>query len=224
MFKEALLKKALQLYAGDHVLQRLLSEGEEALKIEAEKKRLTIFFQDIDAVTTTGKQLSPEVLVEFLNEYLNLMSESILTHNGVIDKYMGDAIMAIWGLNEKDSNPPKSACMCAIDCINKFKALIESYPQLHENDIKSSIGISTGFVVIGNMGSKKRINYTVMGDQVNLASRLQGINKIYKSKILISEFTADELDNTIKTKEVASVQVKGKIEPITLYALETKNL
>jgi len=169
---------------------------------------------------TLAQEVSPDDLVSLLNEYLETMSEAILAHDGAIDKYMGSTIMALWGIYGHETHP-SDACKCALDCLDRLKVINSRFAKDGDKSLRLRIGINTGWVMLGNIGSAKRFSLTVMGDNVNLTSRLEGANKGYGTQILISEFTRKELDEGFSLREVDAVRVKGKGKPVSLFSLES---
>ena len=222
MFKDNLLKKAIELYNGKHVLNRILRHGVEALKLGGEVKDMTIYFQDILGFTEVAEGLSPEDIVHLLNEYLTVMTEMIESHGGIVDRYIGDAIMAFWGANDEADHAQK-ACDCAQDIIEQGKPLSARWNHEGVPSLRVSIGINSGRVILGNMGTPFRFHYTVFGDHVNLASRLEGANRHYSTEILLSEFTKEQLKDKTRLKEIDSIRVKGKSEPVKLFTLGHQN-
>ncbi len=216
-------KKKIRAAFGQYVSPSLVNEimrHPEKLKLGGEKKRLTVFFSDIRGFTTLSEKLSPEELVSLLNEYLNGMTNIIINQKGLVDKYIGDAIMAFWGAPLDDEEHAVNACKSGLmmkDALTKISANLEKRGL---PGIKIGMGINTGDMVVGNMGSSQRFDYTVIGDNVNLASRLEGLTKQYGVGILITEDT----HNAIKGKgflcrEIDLVTVKGKTKPVRLFEL-----
>ena len=161
-----------------------------------------------------AEALSPEELVHLLNEYLTLMTNVILKYDGTLDKYMGDAIMAIYGAPLEQPDHPTKACRSAIEMIAGLKKLNEKWIEEGKTPLDIGIGINTGMMVAGNMGSDLRFDYTVMGDAVNLASRLEGANKIYNTNILIGETTYEQVRAEYVCLELDKVRVEGKTRPV----------
>lgn len=194
-----------------------------ALKMEAklggERQNLTLFFTDIADFTAISEKLSPEELVEQLGIYFNGMSRIVLDNAGTLDKYIGDAIMAFWGAPVAQANHAWLACATALKCQQYLSALaIESQAKSHAV-FHTRIGIHTGDVIVGNIGYEERMNYTVIGDAVNLASRLEALNKFYRTKILISEDTFRLVGNDFVARQVDLVAVKGKALGVPIYEL-----
>jgi adenylate cyclase len=180
---------------------------------------MTAFFSDVRGFTTISEKLTPEELSRVLNLYLTPMTEIVFKNSGTLDKYMGDAVMAFFGAPIKDADHAKHACRCALESIAKLKEIQVEFAQKNLPMIDIGIGINTGDMSVGNMGSNIVQNYTIMGDAVNLASRLEGINKEYGTRIIISEFTQKEIADAFTTREVDRVRVKGKLKPVVIYEL-----
>ena len=219
------LRKIFTQYVSSAVANEILAKKE--LKLGGDKKKMTVLFSDIRDFTTISEKLKPEELVRLLNEYLTAMTKLIFKERGVVDKYMGDAIMAFWGAPLEEKDHAFLACVCALEMIESLKKLREKNSRIKNLPILNiGIGINTGEMVVGNMGSEKRFSYTVMGDSVNLGSRLEGLNKEYNTNIIISEFTLDELQKTKKADQfiyrfLDKVVVKGKTEPVNIYELKS---
>lgn len=194
-----------------------------ALKQEAvlggEKRELSIFFSDIADFTSISEQLTPEELVRWLAAYFNGMSRIVLDNAGTLDKYIGDAIMAFWGAPLPRENHAGLACAAALQCQQYLDRLAtecaaESHPVFH-----TRIGIHTGEVIVGNIGYEERMNYTVIGDAVNLASRLEGLNKFYQTRIIISEDTFSRVKDEFVARKLDLVAVKGKTRGVLIHEL-----
>jgi adenylate cyclase len=212
------LKGAFQVYVAPAVVQQITKDP-KALKLGGEQKVLTVLFSDIRGFTTISEGLRPEELVLLLNEYLTEMTQVIFRHEGTLDKYIGDAIMAIYGAPLPQADHPLRACLSAVEMMEALKLLRERWRPRGLPELDIGIGINTGEMVVGNMGSERRFDYTVMGDNVNLASRLEGLNKQYGTHILVSEFTASFLKDKIPCREVDLVRVKGKSKPVRIYEI-----
>ncbi len=168
---------------------RELMKDPERLKLGGEERELTIMFSDIRGFTALTERLSPLELTRFLNSYTDEMTEIIFHHRGTLDKFEGDAIMAFWGAPYEQPDHMLRACAAALDMSRRVDQLRPRWNTEGKGNVDVGVGLSTGRVVVGNMGSKKRFNYTVLGDPVNLASRLEGVNKEYSTRILVSEAT-----------------------------------
>jgi len=178
-----------------------------------------VMFTDIRGFTSISETLDPEDLVEFLNEYLGAMTDIVFHHDGLLDKYIGDAIMALWGAPLPKGNHAELACLTALDMRTKLHEMQIDWRERGLPPIEMGVGINTGPMVVGNMGSYQRFNYTVMGDHVNLASRLEGLNKMYDTRVLLSESTLAQIGDEFLTREIDAVRVKGKTQPVRIYEL-----
>jgi len=190
-----------------------------------EKKRMTVFFSDIAGFTGLGEQLAPEGVVRLLNRYFTVMSEPIREHHGIVDKFIGDAIMAYWGppFTGEDDHATL-ACYAALDQVarlERFRAMLPDVLGLRRGlpQVDMRIGISTGDLTIGNIGSESVKGFTVIGDTVNLASRLEGVNKACGTRILIAGETRQLAGNAIEVRALGSIRVVGKSDPVQIYEL-----
>jgi adenylate cyclase len=216
------IKKIFSRYISPQVVNELL-ENYEDVELGGKEVEATVFFSDIKNFTSISESLSPKELVFHLNNYLTLTSEVILEQKAMLDKYIGDAIMAIFGTPIKVENHALSACKAAL----KIQKLLEIE---HQKSVKSSlpqfvtrIGLNTGKMIVGNIGSTARTDYTVIGDSVNTASRLEGINKIYGTNIIISESTYEMVKEQMLVRELDKLRVKGKENPVKIFELISEN-
>src|SRR6185437_1039257 len=173
-------------YVPRDLVRAVLASGERA-ELGGKTKELTIFFSDLAGFTTLSETLAPEALVELLGGYFDEMTRVIQSHGGTIDKFIGDAIMAFWNAPGDEPDHAARACQAALDCQAKLDAMRRADARLA--GLQARIGLATGSVLVGNIGASDRMNYTVMGDTVNLASRLEGLNKAYGTPIMIAETT-----------------------------------
>ncbi len=211
------IKGAFDRYVTPDVVKEVL-KNPDMLQLGGQKKELSVLFSDIRGFTTLSEKLDPEDLVSLLNSYLTNMTEKVFLHHGTLDKYIGDAIMAIFGAPLERPDHAACACRTAVDMISALSGLTPEWEQMGLPAPRIGIGINTGFMVVGNMGSEKRFDYTVMGDEVNLASRLEGLNKTYKTCIIIAENTKKAVENDgFLLRELDSVRVKGKKLPVRIY-------
>ena len=213
------IKEAFKQYLSPLVIEQLISNPEK-LKLGGERKEISIFFSDIEGFTSISENLSPEKLTEFLNIYLSKMTDIILNSGGTIDKYEGDAIIAFWNAPTEQKNHAQKAIEAAIECQIELEKIQDELTKISGAKIKNRIGINTGFAVVGNMGSSKRFDYTMLGDSVNLASRLEGINKQFGLYTLCSEETkiqAEKFGSKLQFIEIAKVQVVGKSKAVTVF-------
>lgn len=212
------IRRALELYLSP-AAAALVSEHPERLKLGGEKVECTVVFSDVKNFTTLSEQLPAEVLVELLNAYLGAMTEVVFAHGGMLDKYIGDGIMAIWGVPVARSDHAAAACRAALDMQERLQELRPRWQEKGWPELEIRIGINSGLVVFGNMGSMEHLSLTVVGDNVNLASRLEGLNKVYGTNILISEATAKALPQGFWIREIDTVRVKGKEQAVRIFEL-----
>jgi len=212
------IKGAFTYYVSSSVVNEMLKHPEK-LKLGGDRKELSVLFSDIRGFTTIAEGLTPEDLVHLLNEYLTVMTDVIFKYDGTLDKYMGDAIMAIYGAPLDLPDHSSKACHSALEMIKELKNLNQKWIGEGKHPMDIGIGINTGPMMVGNMGSDQRFDFTAMGDSVNLGSRLEGANKSYKTNIIISEFTFEKVKNEFICMELDSVRVKGKKRPVKIYNL-----
>jgi len=212
------VRGAFQYYLNASVVEQMLKDPEK-LKLGGEKKDLTVLFSDIRGFTAISQDMTPENLVKFLNEYLTKMTDIVFKYDGLLDKYMGDAIMAIWGAPLDQADHPLRACYTALEMVDELHVLQKKWTAEGMPRLNIGIGINAGPMVVGNMGSERRFDYTVMGDSVNLGSRLEGLNKVYRTNIIISEMTYERVREEFLGRELDLVQVVGKDQPVKIYEL-----
>jgi len=180
---------------------------------------LTIFFSDIEGFTSISEQLEPEALVDHLAEYLGEMNQQVRDEQGTVDKFIGDSIMAFWGAPMPNAEHALAACRAALRCQERLAVLREKWQQEGKPLFYQRIGINTGEVIVGNMGSESRMNYTVVGDHVNAASRFEGLNKFYGTNIIIGESTHALVKDHFVTRPIDLVSVMGKKAGLKVYEL-----
>ncbi|MDO9116417.1 MAG: CHASE2 domain-containing protein [Nitrospira sp.] len=212
------LRTVFDKYMAAEVVDEIM-RNPEAIRLGGEKKELSVLFSDIAGFTSISEQMDPERLVELLNQYLSAMTEIILRHRGNVNKYLGDGIMAIFGAPRGEPNHATLACFAALDSQRELARLRERWKADGQPEISARIGINSGWLVVGNMGSQARMEYTVMGDAVNLASRLEGANKFYDTLILLGPRTYELAAGDIEAREVDRMRVKGKREPVMVFEL-----
>lgn len=214
-----LMRAAFDKYMSSEVVEEIMRNS-EAIKLGGEKKEITIFFSDIAGFTTISEKMSPEDLVTLLNRYLSAMTTIIkTTHRGNVNKYLGDGIMALFGAPLDDPKHASLACYAALDCQVELARLREVWKREGLPEIGARIGLNSGPCIVGNMGSEERMEYTVTGDSVNLASRLEGASKYYDTLILIGQRTAELAKNDVEVREIDLLRVKGKKEPVVVFEL-----
>ncbi|HUX90404.1 MAG TPA: adenylate/guanylate cyclase domain-containing protein [Gallionellaceae bacterium] len=206
-------------YVSKDVLDEVLNNYQEYLKSSAgQKVEITVLFSDIRGFTTMSETSDPEEIVEMLNVHFTVMADIILKHNGTIDKYIGDAIMAFWGAPVKSPDHAEQAVLAGEEMLEGLKEVNRILKERgFKHEINIGIGINTGMATIGNIGSEKKKNYTVVGDAVNLSSRLESITKEHKTPLLFSEYTYNKIKDKIPCKLIGNVTVKGRGQSVDIY-------
>ncbi len=219
-FVESRGKRQLAGMFGQYIPPELVGEmvekGVENYSMDGDSRELTVLFSDVRGFTTISEGLDPKQLTLLMNEYLTPMTHVIHRYRGTIDKYMGDAIMAFWGAPVSDPDHARHALQAALGMIDELKVLQKAFEAKGWPPINIGVGLNTGVMTVGNMGSEFRMAYTVMGDAVNLGSRLEGLTKEYGVHIIISEFTKAKVPDFI-CRELDRVRVKGKDEPVAIF-------
>jgi adenylate cyclase len=210
------IKDAFKHYLSPAVIEQLIQHPEQ-LKLGGERKVLSIFFSDLQGFTSISERLEPEELTAALNDYLSAMSDIIQEEQGTIDKYEGDAIIAFWNAPLNVPDHALRVVRAALRCQAKLAEIRPAFLKRIGKDLLMRIGINTGPAVVGNMGSHARFDYTMLGDAVNLAARLEGVNKQFGTYTMISQSTLDLLGDTFAVRELARVAVVGRKEPVTVY-------
>ncbi len=200
------------------VVDELLANPDK-IKLGGERKVCTVLFSDVAGFTTIAEQLTPEALVHLLNDYLTEMTNIVFQYNGMLDKYEGDAIMAVFGAPVSHGNHAHNACASALDMQEQLRKMRALWRKQGKPELYARVGVNTGPMVLGNMGSETRFDYTVMGDAVNLGARLEPANKEYGTSIMIGEETKNQAGETIITRKMDLLRVKGKTEPVNVYEL-----
>lgn len=201
-------------YVSPEVVSQMMDHPPELGGVDRE---LTVFFSDIRGFTSLSETLTPQELVKHLNEYLSAMTDIILETGGTLDKYVGDEIMCFWGAPLEVKDHAFRACRCALLQKKRLAELNAAWPK--EKRLAIGIGINTGIMTVGNMGSRGRMNYTLMGDNVNLGARLEGTNKVYGTMIIVSEYTYALVKDQFLFRELDTIRVKGKNRPVVIYEL-----
>ncbi len=194
-----------------------LVEQRKYPEIGGETKKITILFTDIANFSTLSENLPAEYLILHLSEYLEALTDELVKQHGTIDKYIGDAIMAVWGAQEPDHEQIVNACNAAFNCQSRLRKLEKTWAPLGKPSLPTRIGIHTGQAIVGNVGSPNRMNFTTIGDIVNIASRLESANKFYGTKIIVSEDIANEAKGRILFRIIDRIAVKGKNTAINIY-------
>lgn len=214
------IKRAFQQYVPERVVERVV-DNPTMLRFGGERRELTILFSDIRSFTTYSEKHRPEQVVEILREYLSRMVEAVFAHEGTLDKFIGDAVMAIFGAPVAQSDHALRACRAALDMRAALVRLQAKWRAEGKEPFAMGIGINTGEVIVGNLGSDQRFDYTVIGDPVNLAARLESLNKEFPQAggILLSEYTYALVRDQVTARRLGEVTVKGKQQPVEVYEL-----
>ncbi len=213
------VRKTFERYVSPGVIRLIEKDPKKYFKAGGESKELTIMFSDIRDFTAVSESLTPDELVGLLNEYLGEMTDILFQRWGTLDKYIGDAIMAFWGSPFPQEDSPERACACALQMSARLEELNLKWEVEGRKQLRVGWGINTGVVTVGNMGSNRRFSWTVMGDHVNLASRLEGLNKVYRTMHIISEYTHEQVKQHFVCRDLDRIRVKGKLLPVRIYEL-----
>jgi adenylate cyclase len=221
-FTEEREKRMVKTFFSQQVsgeLLEVLMENPDVLKKSGERREMTVFFSDVAGFTSISERLEPEELVDLLNRYLTSMTEVIFENGGYVDKYMGDGIMAFWNGLLKQADHAERACRCALGSVRRLHELNEDLKTRGLVPLGARIGVNTGTMAAGYMGSNQKKQFTVMGDNVNLGSRLEGANKAFGSSVMISEFTYEIIREKFEVRFLDRIRVPGKAKPVKVYEL-----
>jgi adenylate cyclase/guanylate cyclase len=188
-------------------------------ELGGETRNVTVFFSDIEGFSLIAEKMSPDDLMSLMNEYLSAMTDVIESHGGYVDKYIGDSVVAVFGAPADDPDHAANAARAALDCCTQLTELNASSALFHEYKLAQRIGINSGEALVGNFGSQRRFNYSVMSDAVNLASRLEGANKFYGTTIIASETTVALAGEDFAWRELDAIRVKGRNQALKIYEL-----
>ncbi len=213
------IRKTFGQYLSPGVIALIDKDPEKYIRPGGDQKELSVMFTDIRGFTSLSEGMTPTELVEWLNEYLSAMTDILFRHQGTLDKYIGDAIMAFWGSPYPQKDHAKAACRCGLEMNRRLDELNQKWRAEGKKEAAMGVGINTGPVNVGNMGSAKRLSWTVMGDNVNLASRLEGLTKEYHIRTILSEGTYAQVKDQFVCREIDKIRVKGKLQPVTIYEL-----
>jgi class 3 adenylate cyclase/HAMP domain-containing protein len=226
--KEERIRQIFQKYVPKDVIERFFASPEKMLV--GDNRRLSILFSDIRSFTTISEGMAPDDLVNSLNRYFSGQVDIIYNRNGIVDKYIGDAIMAFWGAPEKHDDDALQSVFAGLDMIEALAAFNENQRRLGKPEFHIGVGINYGEVTVGNIGSERKMDYTVIGDAVNLASRMEGLTKTYHSELLITEYVYTELQKSLKPvagqppklyfRLLDTVAVKGKTKGVKIYTVK----
>ncbi|VVC77232.1 Adenylate cyclase 1 [Aquicella siphonis] len=210
--------KHFQRYVPKMLVRQLIEVGQD-VSVGGERKELVVFFSDIENFTTISEAMNPNQLMEQVCEYFEVMTQVILAEKGTIDKYIGDSIMAFWGAPIEEDHPCERAAKAALECQTKIANLNAKWKKQGKPQMHTRMGIHLGEAVVGNVGSSERINYTALGDTINIASRLENINKVYHTHIVVSDAVYEIIKDKFVLRLVDHVVVKGRKKPIYIYEL-----
>jgi len=210
------IKEAFGLYLEPAVIDKMVEQG-NIPELGGEQRELTVWFSDIAGFTTISENLQPHELVDFMNKYFDAMTSLVKEHGGFVDKFVGDAIIAVFGAPQQDPQHALHAVQSALASDKKLKELQDSFGLPGGVKVSARIGINTGEMLVGDIGSADRRNYTVMGDAVNLAARIEGVNKLYGTTIMATDATIAQCGDAITVRELDIVRVKGKATPTVIY-------
>jgi len=216
--EKAQIKKTFGHYVSHQVVEKLL-DNPDLVRLGGEKKEMTVLFSDARNFTAISEMMDPVDLVKFLNEYHTEMTRAVFNNDGVLDKYIGDAIMAFYGAPIDQEDHARRACRTALEMSHAHDALTARWQEEGLPFFDMGIGINTGPMVVGNMGSEMRFDYTVLGDSVNLGSRLESANKEYGTRIIVSEYTREMSGDEFAFRELDLVRLKGKVNPVRIFEL-----
>ncbi|HEX7155352.1 MAG TPA: adenylate/guanylate cyclase domain-containing protein [Thermoanaerobaculia bacterium] len=214
--QSAMLKTTFGRYVSPQILDHILAHPEK-VQLGGERRELSILFSDIRGFTSISEASEPEEVVDMLNEYLTKMVDILLAHGGTLDKFIGDAVMGFWNAPAADPDHARNAVACAVEMVQETARLRERWVAEGKAELRIGVGINTGEAVAGNIGAERVFGYTVIGDAVNLASRLEGKNKDYVTEIIVSEFTLARIGDSFPTVYLDEVKVKGKDKAVKIY-------
>ena len=214
--EERFLKASFGLYLAPQVIDQMMASNKLPI-LGGEMRDVTVFFSDLAGFSSTAEKLSPDALVQLMNEYLSAMTEIIEDCGGYVDKYIGDFIVAMFGAPVSDPDHARNAVRAALLCRDRLDELNRTATAFQGHQLSHRIGLNSGEALVGNIGSRRRFNYTVMSDAVNLASRLEGANKYFATSILASEMTVALTGKQFVWREVDAVRVQGRAHPVRLH-------
>jgi len=215
---ERLLRKSFALYLAPQVIERMLASNKQPV-LGGETREVTVFFSDLEGFSSISEKMTPAELVTFMNEYLSAMTDIIESKGGYIDKYIGDSIVAVFGAPADDLDHASHAAHAALGCRARLAELNQGSAAFGGHKVAHRMGLNSGEALVGNIGSRRRFNYSVMGDAVNVASRLEGANKYYGTTIAASEMTVALTGSKFAWRELDAVRVRGRSGPVKIYEL-----
>ena len=214
--KKEKIQSAMSKYLSKDVMKNVV-DNIDSVKLGGKRANVTVLFADIRGFTSISERLSAEEVTKILNEYFTAIVPIIEKHNGILNKFMGDAVLAVFGEPIKNEHHALDAILCADAMLKKVKHLQEKWLEEGKPKIEIGIGISTGEAFVGNIGSEERLEYTVIGDTVNTASRIENYNKVYRTKFLISQETFEQVQKHVDVIKIREVSIRGKAKKINIY-------
>ncbi|MGY0575883.1 CHASE2 domain-containing protein [Bradyrhizobium sp. RDM12] len=214
--EERFLRKSFAFYLAPEVIDGMVASGKMPV-LGGEMRNITMFFSDVSGFSSIAEKMTPSELVALMNVYLSAMTDIIESHGGYVDKYIGDSIVAMFGAPADDPDHARNAVAAALQCRDRLEELNQDHPAFRGRGLAHRIGLNSGEAVVGNIGSRRRFNYTVMSDTVNIASRLEGANKYFDTVIMASEMTVNQSRSAYTWRELDMVRVQGRDEPIRVY-------
>jgi len=214
------IRSAFKNYFSPQILEAILLDPN---RLESQRREVTIMFSDIRSFTSLSENLPPQQMTRMLHEYFDEMTEEVIATEGVVDKFIGDAIMAFWGAPIEQPDQADRAVKAAKGMVKRLEKLKSKWASEGLPTLEIGIAINLGVATVGNVGSKRRFDYTVIGDAVNVASRLEGFNKQFNSHIIISDSTRRQLTIDVETRDHGEVQVRGRDEPIRIFEVRTEH-
>jgi adenylate cyclase len=212
------IKSAFSRYAPSNVVNEI-SHNPDQLKLGGEEREISVLFCDLAGFTRYSEIYTPNAMIKILSEYFNEMTEQVFAFKGLLKEYVGDELMAIFGAPLEQKDHAEKACLTALAMQERLRVLRPIWYDMDRPSLRARTGVNSGTMLVGNVGSKYRFSYGALGDQVNLGSRLEGINKIYGTEILIGENTAKLVEGSFLLREIDFVRVKGKEKPVRIYEL-----
>ena len=216
---QELLSISFQRYISEHLLKEILASS-EPVSLSGEKKDVTVLISDIRGFTSLAENMATEELVEFLNQYFEAMIKIVLDYEGLLDKFMGDALLALFGAIYSHDDDPMRAVRAALEMQKTIEGLNARWSSKGAPEIKIGIGISTGEIIVGNIGSEQRLEFTGIGPDVNYAQRIETLTKTIPSSILINESTYLRVRDEVYATRYGPLEIRGKMKPIAVYGIE----
>lgn len=212
-------KGTLVRYMSGQLADKILSSGKMP-DLKGERRKITVFFADVLGFTSLSEKLAPEDVFALLNDYFEKMIDEICKNHGMLNKFMGDGLMAVFGALDEDAYQEENAIKAALGMRNVLKGMRERFQAERQIDLKIGIGINTGIALIGNIGSNQRMEFTAIGDTVNLGSRLESATKELGTDIIVSEYTYVAARTQFEFRPLGQISIRGRENPVTAYAVE----